>query len=137
MCIRDLCIIITTNWEVHLHIWMVAHVGLMRLQQNAQLTSSRFSRKLQITFIQTQERWLTGTSALSAGTFPSLSSTCLVTFFPGTKGSGKRPIFSLEASPAYVLISQGMTLFRFINRDVFSNHLKGTRTISTSTTTDA
>ena len=28
MCIRDLCIIITTNWEVHLHIWMVAHVGL-------------------------------------------------------------------------------------------------------------
>jgi len=21
------------NWEVHLHIWMVAHVGLMRLQQ--------------------------------------------------------------------------------------------------------
>jgi len=32
MCICDLCIIITTNWEVHLHIWMVAHVGLMRLQ---------------------------------------------------------------------------------------------------------
>jgi len=36
MCIRDLCIIITTNWEVHLHIWMVARVGLMRLQQELQ-----------------------------------------------------------------------------------------------------
>jgi len=33
MCIRDLCITITTNWEVYLHIWMVARVGLMRLQQ--------------------------------------------------------------------------------------------------------
>ena len=32
MCIHDLCIIITTNWKVHLHIWMVARVGLMRLQ---------------------------------------------------------------------------------------------------------
>jgi len=32
MCICDLCIIITTNWDVYLHIWMVARVGLMRLQ---------------------------------------------------------------------------------------------------------
>jgi len=35
MCIRDLCIIITTNWEVYLHIWMVTRVGLMRLQQGS------------------------------------------------------------------------------------------------------
>jgi len=39
MCIRDLCIIITMNWEVHLHIWMVAHVGLMRLQQDSRYES--------------------------------------------------------------------------------------------------
>jgi len=32
MCLYDPCIIITTNWEVHLHIWMVARVGLMHLQ---------------------------------------------------------------------------------------------------------
>jgi len=40
MCIRDLCIIITTNWEVHLHIWMVACVGLMRLQHFKQGTQA-------------------------------------------------------------------------------------------------
>jgi len=43
MC--DLCIIITTNWEVHLHIWMVARVGLMHLQHH--LTSIEYAFVLQ------------------------------------------------------------------------------------------
>jgi len=45
MCICDLCIIITTNWEVYLHIWMVARVGLMRLQQvHPDITHSKRDR---------------------------------------------------------------------------------------------
>jgi len=43
MCLHDPCIIFTTNWEVHLHTWMVARVGLMRLQHQELVDSDMSS----------------------------------------------------------------------------------------------
>jgi hypothetical protein len=92
--------------------------------------SIQFLKKSGRKFICKQERRLLSTGALYASRFWLSSSTCFsfLTYSSGTKGW--RPTFSLEASPACVLISWGIVFCSLINCDIVSNYLKGSRITS-------